>query len=150
MQSSSGRMARSNREKTQSIPLDIRRRQPRFTSEKFRRTSQVQLMVSTILREAWHASPFASLRGPSATSKSAAGLALAISAKTRAVCSGRLKRKIATGVFKSMNPPYVRYRLKSGQSVSERTHPARGHGPIIILEKDRGRDDRSIHRYSNV
>ena len=99
-QSSSRMIASSTWRKTQSRPLEIRFRQPRFTSEKFFRTSQGQSTRSIAARVAAQlsASPGRSGRAPSATTSSFAGRARRISSNTRAVVSGRLKMMKTTGV----------------------------------------------------
>ena len=97
-QSSSKIITSSTAEKTQSIPLDIRRPQPRFLSEKFLKTSHSQSILPKTARACRHFCASSGKRGPSATTKSFLGLTLAIESNTICVRSGRLKIRKATGV----------------------------------------------------
>ncbi len=99
-QSSSRMIAWSTVSKTQSRPLDTRRRQPMFASAYFVSTSQSQSTWSMMARVTAHASasPGRFARGPSATTSSFGGLAWATAANTRRVVAGRLKMTKATGV----------------------------------------------------
>src|SRR6516165_10566840 len=99
-QSSSRIMASSTCSNTQLMPLAGRRPHPRLRSAKWRSTWQGQSTCATMSRTAAHrwTSSGRSGRGPSAMRNRRSGRALAISAKTRAVCWGRLKMIKATGV----------------------------------------------------
>src|SRR5439155_7809557 len=102
-QSSSIRTAASTCLNSQSMPLDIRRPQPRLRSLKLVATSQGQVTSIRIFRTSSQAtlSSGQSGLGPSATRKSRFGRCSATASKTRRVSFGRLNAKIATGTSKA-------------------------------------------------